>query len=258
VKRATPRFSTRTLELDPGYFVIRYAGADVTAETSVTVTIGPGEHGRAEMLGEVDGAVGHLTAPGSILVLKVKEPVRLIVTIMTSHKVMKANVRLDVQRLDEAPKVDGTAPAPAEVLAGPGDAEIAVAATAAARSLRQEPVPLPPPAPWYKWEGRPSQVMLSMSAAEEPGIWSPPRLAEDQDLTRLRGVWGLRWALVGPGRQDWQLQARFELTNGERGELVGSNVAVPPNARSEIKSATLFIRPIASEEWRQILYWSAA
>jgi len=257
VKRPTPRFSTRTIELDAGYFLIRYAGADITAETSVTVTVGPGEHGRAEMLGEVDGAVGHLTAPGSLLLLKVKEPVRLIVTIMTSHKVMKANVRLDVQRLDETPK-PAALPAGSEDPAGEQEAQGAAAAPEQMPAPGTDQVQLPKAAPWYKWEGRPSQVMLSMSVAEEAGIWSPPRLAEDQDLARLKGVWGLRWALVGPGRQDWQLQARFELMTGERGEAIGANVAVPQNARSELRAAQLLVRKLTSEEWQPILSWSAA
>lgn len=250
MKRPTPRFSTRTIELDRGYFIIRYKGADVTADTAITIAVSPGENGRAEMMGEVDGGVGHLTTPGSLLLLKVKEPVRLIVTIMTSIKVMKANVRLDVQRLDDA----GQSLAPA------GLDDAAMEAAVGEKQPSQQAAPsakAAPASPWLKWEGRPAQVMLSMAVAEQPGVWSPPRLAEEHDLARLSHIWGLRWALVGPGRQEWQLQARSEMVNGERSEVVGGNVAVPQNAKGELRSASLFVRHTASEEWRQIMYWSA-
>lgn len=265
MKQPKHRFSNRVIEIDAGIYVVRFVEAARADAASVTISVVPGSGAvdAIQMLGDIDGGTGMLRAPGSILIVKADKPVQLLATIMARIDILKPNVRIDVERLDGV-KTGGqtadvadktqsdTVQQPLAAAKSNGQAAPTAAihgneteAAADARSIKS----------WMKWPDRPPQVMLSMAVAHTPEAWSPPRLAEDVDLDRMTRACGFRWAVVGPGRQDWQLQAKARLTNGSVVEASGQNVVVPQTFGSEIVAADLFVRRMGAGEWMHVLEW---
>jgi hypothetical protein len=265
MKQPKHRFSNRVIEIDAGIYVVRFVAAAHADAASVTISVVPGSGtvGSIQMLGDIDGGTGVLRTPGSVLVVKADTSVQLLATIMARIDVLKPNVRIDVERLDgvrqSAPAQDATGKAlaePVQQMSDPlksnvsGDLSSAPQRETAGTAAKDRSMKT-----WMGWPDRPPQVMLSMAVAQTPEAWSPPRLAEDVDLDRMLRAFGFRWAIVGPGRQDWQLQAKARLTDGSVVEASGQNVVVPRSFGSEILAADLFVRRLGGGDWVHVLEW---
>jgi hypothetical protein len=238
------RLTTRTIDLGAGYFVVKFVSASEPDAASVSIGVLAGQQAQVRWLGDNDHEPGFLKQPGTMVVVRCLEPVTLIATIQASAFLLKPNVRIDVERLHPTETGPAAPPAPSEPLAAP-----------AAPATPSLPVRLP--AWWVNWPNKPEGVLLSMSVAYAPNIWSAPKLAENVTLANREGVWGLRFALIGQNHASYILVAHGTLADGQHVEASGQNVLLPRGLQQSLTSAKIYVldaqgrNRVCVSEWRR-------
>ncbi len=247
MKSKKPRISSKTLELDKGFYAIRFVSAAVPGEAVVTVAPMPGHSVNVQMLGDMEAGAGQLRTPGSMLVVRATDAVQLLVTILTSFDVLKANVQIAVESLESKPEEAATD----EGVKAPRDAVVP-------DTRPSEPTKAAATAPWFKWQDKPNHIILSMSTQDKLGSWTIPRPTDDIDLSALGEPAGFRWAIVGPGRQAWHLRAEAIYQSGRKTQVEGQNLTLLTQDQDSIAGANLFVRSLVGGAETQILMWNRA
>lgn len=229
------RLTTRTIDVGAGYYVIKFVSASEPDAASVSIGVLAGQQALVRWLGDDAQEPGFLKRPGNMVVVRCLEPVTLIATIQASAFVLKPNVRIDVEPLH------ATEPAAPAAATPPSSAPPMPTQPDAPASIVPPPSAARTPAWWVNWPDKPDGVLLSMSVAYAPNIWSAPRLAENVALVNRDAVWGLRFALIGQKHAQHTLLAHGTLADGQHVEASGQNVTLPRGLQQSLASAKIYV-----------------